>query len=199
MDLLDSWKEKEVSKKQLDLNLVELSDKNKYPPHWWIFLDLLKQKNIKSVYDLGCGVGVYYKLLKDNEPNITYKGADYSENAIQIAIEHWKSECFEVKDLWDLKSSDLNNYELLHMGALLDVLPNGDEALDYLLSLNHDKIFISRILMTKDDSNYSVYEAYDTIETYSFKHNQKKLILMFEKHNYYFEFIQNNIFLHKNN
>lgn len=198
MNFLDSWKEKEVSKKQLELNLLELSDKSKYPHHWWVFLNLIKEKNIKSVYDLGCGVGVYYKLLKDNQPNVLYKGADYSNNAIDVAIEHWKVDCFETKDLWDLKSFDLQDYELLHMGALLDVLPNGDEALDYILSINHNKIFISRIIMTKDISNYSIYDAYDTIKTYSYKHNQKQLILMFEKHNYSFEFIQNNIFLYKN-
>ncbi len=198
-EYIESWKNKEASVRQLELNKKELSNTNNYPDHWKFFLKfVLDQKDIiKSVLDIGCGVGAYYKLCLDNNLGVKYTGIDYSASAIEMAKNHWKYDQFFEMDLWDLTSDYLKQFDLIHLGALLDVLPNGDEALEFLLSLNAERILISRMLIGKTPSEYTTYTAYDIIPTYSYKHNQKNLIILFEKYNYEFDFLKNNVFLYK--
>lgn len=194
---IENWKKEAVSIKQLELNLRELSSHSNYPPHWIFFIEFIKKHNFKSVLDIGCGIGAYAKLIKDNDLNIDYKGIDYSKNAIEIAKKQWNFGEFECQDFQDLAEEQLCQFDLVHMGALLDVLPDGNEALRLILSKNPKNVLISRIEITKNPSHYSIYNAYDTITTYSFKHNQKELILMFEELEYDFEFLGNNIYLKK--
>jgi hypothetical protein len=100
-------------------------------------------------------------------------------------------------DYRDLTAEFVSDFELLHLGAFLDVLPNGNEALKFILSISPDNVLISRIETTKEPSHYTVYNAYDTISTYSYKHNLKELVLIFEDYNYDYEVLGNNFYLHK--
>lgn len=194
---IENWKNEAVSIKQLELNLKELSSYSSYPPHWIFFIEFIKKHDFKSIIDIGCGVGAYAKLIKDNDLNVNYKGIDYSKKAIEIAKKQWNFGDFECLDFHDLSEEEVYKFDLVHMGALLDVLPDGNEALRFILSKKPKNVLISRIEITKNPSHYNVYNAYNTITTYSFKHNQKELVLMFEEFGYDFEFLGNNIYLKK--
>lgn len=192
---LDNWKSEEVSKKQLELNMRQLSSRMNYPAHWNFFIGFISEKGIKSILDIGCGVGSYAGLLKQNGFETGYTGIDYSEKAISMAKEQWGFGDFICMDYRNLTKEFISDFHMVHLGAFLDVLPNGDEVLEFILSLEPRNVLISRIEFTKDPSYFTTYSAYDTITTYSYKHNRKNLAMTVERYGYEYEFMDNNIFL----
>ena len=198
MEHIYAWKNEQVFKQQLKLNLTELSSPTSYPQHWVIFLEYVKQYNITSILDLGCGVGSYYQLLQNHLPQVKYTGIDYSKEAINLAKSHWNYSEFYQKDLWDLTKDDFEPYDLIHTGALLDVLPNGDEALDYILSLTPKNILVGRMDFWENQSGVDyTYKAYNLISTYKYKHNKETILLLISKHKYSYIIYSNNLFLHR--
>ena len=140
---IDSWKNKEVFQDQLALNEKEL---NHYPDHWKSFVGIVSYIDPppQSILDVGCGAGVFFEICRRHFPDIKYTGVDYAEEAIQLASSKWPNSEFYVKDYKDLIPGDAKKYDLLHTGALLDVLPNGDEALSFLLGLGFRYIILGR-------------------------------------------------------
>ena len=170
--MIDAWKNKHVFKEQLLLNEKELD--GNYPTHWSIFIKLYNSIKHSSVLDIGCGAGVYYELFKRHFPDIQYTGVDYSEDAINLAKATWgDSKSFFTKDFWDFTEKDVIKYDNVLMGALLDVLPNGDEALSFILSLRPNSLFVQRMEITSDPSYTTEYKAYNKITTYQYHHNIK--------------------------
>ena len=51
--LINSWKNSEVFKKQLDFNLNELESPDTYPEHWKLSLAILEQVKPSSILDVG--------------------------------------------------------------------------------------------------------------------------------------------------
>ena len=179
----ESWKNKTVFEKQLKLNRLQLM--SRYPPHWKELITTLSKFEINDVLELGCGVGSAAQLLKSHFPSITYRGFDYSEDAIEIAKENWgEPERFFVKDFWDLTEEDVQKYDCILESAVLDVMTNGDEALSFLLSLQPKSVYFQRIKFTDEPSYYETYKAYDVIETVQYYHNYKNFIDTLHKHNY---------------
>ena len=168
MNYKDSWKSKEVFQKQLALNEKEL---NQYPYHWHCFIKAvgLIKTPPKSILDVGCGCGALSEVCKVNFPEFKYKGVDYSEDAIGIASSKWGGD-WEVKDYRNLNEDDLS-YDLLHAGALLDVLPDADEAFEFLCGLGFKNLIFGRMKVVEGESYSKTYEAYDLITTYAFYHN----------------------------
>ena len=74
-------------------------------------IETLKNKEVKSVVDIGCATGTTYRLLKNNLKNFDfiYKGFDISEIAIQQALTIYKKEFFFSSNEYDFK--DLKNTE----------------------------------------------------------------------------------------
>ena len=169
MNYKDSWKSKEVFEKQLALNEKELT---RYPYHWNCFLTAVKMLDPqpKSILDVGCGCGALSEVCKTNFPDLKYKGVDYSEDAIDIASSKWGGD-WEAKDYRNLNEDDLS-YDLLHAGALLDVLPDADEAFEFLCGLGFKNLIFGRMKVVDGKSYSKTYEAYDLITTYAFYHNQ---------------------------
>lgn len=190
---INNWKNKKVFEKQLKLNTYQFN--NLYPPHWTEFINTIKSLNIFSILDIGCGSGVYYKLCKKEIPNIRYFGVDYSSEAINIAKKEYSDLNFDVKSINDLTEEYVNKFDLIHLGAVLDILPNGDEILEQILTLKPKKIFIGRIKFTDDPSHYIEYMAYDEIMTYEYRHNLSNFINLSKKHKYTIKFITNNVLL----
>ena len=149
-DVKEAWKYSNVFEKQLELNIKELD--NSYPPHWYDFINLIKKFKPLSILDVGCGCGALHELCKRELPSLKYYGIDYSENAIKIAKKTWSEDSFSVKDYLSLDYKYVSKFDLIHMGALLDVLPNGDEALDYIMSLTPKSILIGRMKLTDKES-----------------------------------------------
>jgi len=197
MEYTNSWKNLNVFKKQLNLNLKQLLNQNTYPPHWIAFIYFIKQINPKTILDIGCGCGSYYELCKTEFKNIIYTGTDYSKDAIDIAIKKWNYTKFIEQDYTSLTKEFILDFDVIHLGALLDVLPNGDEALEFILSLNAKNIIIGRIMLVNEPSHYQTYIAYDEITTYSYRHNINNFYYLCNKYNYTVEIFDNNVYLKK--
>ena len=190
----DSWKNQDIFQYQLLLNLQEF---NNYPKHWKDFLYLfsLCKENIGDILDIGCGCGAYYELCKREIPNVVYTGIDYSDEAINTAINYWKYKEFYVKDFWKLTTDYIQSFDLIHCGALFDIFPNGDEAIKQLLSLKPHKLIIGRIKITPKHSYYTEYLAYGIVPTYAYYHNIDTLNDLFTYYNYSIIFKNNSILL----
>ncbi len=195
MNVIDSWKSETVFKKQLELNLIELSSESNYPKHWKVFLKLIKSVNPKSMLDVGCGCGAYYKLCLKHFPNIVYTGIDYADDAINLAKKTFGYSEFFVKNLFELTPDYVAKFDIIHLGAVLDVLPNGDEALKFILSLQPKKIIIGRVLLTDAESSSYIYKAYDEIDTYRYSHNALNFINVCETYGYNVILINDTILL----
>lgn len=184
INLKDAWNNKNVFNKQLSLNLRELSDNNLYPEHWIDFINLVLQSNASSILDVGCGCGAIYQLCRNELPNIRYYGCDFSHHAIELAKKQWSNDDFFVFNLFDLTKETASKYDLVHFGAVLDVLPNGDEALEFCLSLNIKNIILGRMKLTEFHSYYNSYKAYDEITTCEYFHNIDNFKNLCIKNNY---------------
>lgn len=186
----DSWKNKSVFNKQLALNLEQLKA-NPYPEHWQAFLKAVSLiKDPKVLVDVGCGCGAFSELLKDNYPDISYIGYDYSSEAVELARSTWKQGLFEVKNYLDLTPDDFKNGEILHACGLHNILFDGDGCMDVFLSLKAKYLILGKISLTSEPSYFRTYSAYDEITTYQFYHNRGSLIEKINKNDY--EFIEIN-------
>ena len=170
MSNIESWKNKDVFNKQLELNKTEL-DRGYYPEHWNNTIDLIKEINPTTMLDVGCGVGSFYVVINREFKNISYDGVDYSTEAVDIAKLNWCKTCFSELNYLSLDNEYVSNYDLLYSDALLDVLPNGDEALEHFLSTKAKNILLSRVRLTNKESYHDEYYAYDVIKTYAYYHN----------------------------
>jgi trans-aconitate methyltransferase len=193
--VINSWKNKNVAEKQLKLNLIEISNIESYPKHWKSFIFLTKNINPKTMLDIGCGCGTYYMLCKNELPEIKYTGIDYSEDMITLAKSTWGYDDFYVKSYLELTEEYLKGFDLIHMGALLDILPNGDEALNFILSLKPKNVLLGRVKLTDKNSYYDVYTAYDEIETFAYHHNTKSFLNICKNNNYEIINIEDNFHL----
>lgn len=173
--LVDSWKNADVFASQLALNEKELDN---YPAHWNLFLEAVSVLDPKpqTMLDIGCGVGTFHELCRRHYPTLKYTGADYSSDAIELAKNKWGGDHWDVRDYKDLTTEDAKKYDLLHAGALLDVLPNGDDALSFLLELGFKYLILGRVKFTRKGSHFIEYDAYDKIPTYAYSHNLESLM-----------------------
>lgn len=79
--------------------------------HRVYLLDLLKEKGVKTLLDVGCGTGPIYDLIV-NDPNerwlniLKYKGTDYSPAMIEIAKQQFPYGDWEVQDARNLKEEN---------------------------------------------------------------------------------------------
>jgi len=197
-NVTNSWKNKKVFEKQLELNLKELSNESYYPSHWRAFISLLRENKPKTMLDVGCGCGTYYELCKREISDLKYTGMDYSEEAINLAIKYWSYNGFIVKDYLHLTKDFISEFDLIHLGALLDVLPNGDEGLEFILSLEPKNVLIGRMKLTNEPSFNETYTAYDEITTFMYHHNRSNFIELCKKYGYEIINIENNFYLTKN-
>ena len=194
---VNNWKNRIVFEKQLRLNKKQLA--GTYPPHWISFIRLIKRinKNLR-VLDVGCGVGVYSELCRKHLTSVSYTGIDYSDDAITLAKSAWSTnDIFITKDFNDIDANFISNYNLIHLGALLDVLPYANTALDKILKLAVEFVLISRIDIDSTESLTS-YVAYEEIITYKDIHSMPVLLNTIHQNNYQIWQIDgNNILLTK--
>lgn len=186
MKYIDSWKDSEVFEYQLALNQKQLSPSGRYPSHWHHFIDCMDQlQNTTRVVDVGCGAGAYYVLSQRHFPDKDYIGYDYSESAVSTAKRSWGGK-FECRDYKDLSKEDIKPGDVVVANALCDVLPNGHECFDHLLSLKADNLIVQRMKITGWPSFYKTYNAYN-ITTYAFHHKEQDIIDSLQKYGYEYE------------
>jgi SAM-dependent methyltransferase len=153
----DNWKDKDIPRQQLSLNLHQLSSKNNYPGHWKDFLILIQNIKVDSLYDLGCGIGSLYKVILDNSINVNYIGIDFSESMIELAKQTWNYSEFYVDNFRNLKHNFSNS--IIYASGLLDILPNGIQELKNILSYKSKYVLLSRIEIgfREKISSYNAY------------------------------------------
>lgn len=191
MEFKNSWKDSTaVFQRQLSLNISSLAQQQSssdYPPHWISLFDLLRRGmeiiDIKKVLDIGCGCGACKELIRRVYPQLEYTGMDYSEKAIEMARLAWGGD-YRVKDLWEITPEDVAGFDLVHSDALLEVLPNGDEGLAHILSLNAKSLLLNRVQNGDKENHYTTYDAYDILPTYSYYFNRKELLDAFKEAGY---------------
>jgi hypothetical protein len=125
-EMLNNWKNEDIPKLQLELNMKQINDKNNYPQHWINLLSGLENTKIdklnKVFIDVPCGIGTTSQLLKDNNIPYFYLGYDFSPSMIKTAKNTWPNESFEVKDLFSFEKMDDNNNNIIYADGILDVL-----------------------------------------------------------------------------
>jgi len=191
----DSWKDSDVFIKQLELNKKELQSVNSYPLHWVAFIALLKANSPTNMLDVGCGCGAMSELIRYHFIDMEYYGIDYSEKAITLAKKTWGNDNFAVMDYKSLTEDYVAKFDLLHLSALLDVLPNGDEALEFILSISPSSVLIARMKLTGKESYYETYEAYGEITTCAYYHNKANFLSLCDEYGYSVSNIENNFYL----
>ena len=179
---INSWAEsRDTFIQQLNLNIYQLN--TRYPEHIVNIIQILNNAcDITRVVDVGCGSGFLCPIIQRHFPSVQYIGYDYSIHAIDIATQQW-GPYFSLKNYKDLQQLDFQNGDIIIENALADILPNGDECIEFLLSLNQQKVLLSRVRTTEKDSFFDIYQAYN-ITTYSYSHNITNLIDIFNKYNY---------------
>ena len=73
-----------------------------HQPHRDYLMNLLKDRGVKSMLDVGCGTGPLYELI---DWDVKYKGVDYSWAMIKMANDMFPDGEFEVQDARSLKES----------------------------------------------------------------------------------------------
>jgi len=176
-----NWKNPSIPQQQLELNLRQLSNKKNYAPHWNDFLNLMKviENKVNTLYDLGCGVGSLYKLMKDNDLSIKYVGIDFSESMVETAIKTWNFRDFYVDDFRNLKGDF--SQTIIYASGLLDMLPNGIKELDTLLNYKAKYVLLSRVEVSQ--KKVSTYMAYG-IEITKYVFDRKEFLDKIEEKQY---------------
>jgi len=61
----------------------------------------LKRRNVKSVFEVGCGAGAFAHLLHDTT-DIAYRGFDFSDTAVERAKARFdKPDLVRHQNIWD--------------------------------------------------------------------------------------------------
>ena len=164
--MVDAWKDARLPEKQLVLNMKELA--GKYPPHWKALLQTLRQLPSLSgrFYDIGCGVGTTYALLRQERIPLTYNGIDFSEAMIKAAQSTWGApHMFRVDDYRTTTQSYSDG--ILYCTGLLDIVEDGVKELTRLLSFGCPYVILNRVNIGSA-RQLQTYQAYDTITCYCY-------------------------------
>ena len=186
-DFTESWKNKKVFEYQIAKNLEELN--GEYPPHWKMFrafMEILTKSpyNVKSILDVACGAGVFYKICQKHFPDVQYTGVDYAQEAVDMAKKSWNYDNFFVQNYKELTKEQIKKYDIINVCSLHNVLPNGDEVLKFFLDLGPKCIIFGKLLTSNQPSYFNVYKAYGEITTYLFYNNIDYVKNLFKQYNY---------------
>lgn len=96
--------------------------------HRLYVLDLLKDKGVETLLDVGCGTGPMYEIIKNNHLPFDYKGVDYSEHFIECAQKLFPEAIFEVQDMRHLEEPD-DTFDCVLMLHSLDHVKEYDQVI----------------------------------------------------------------------
>lgn len=98
--------------------------------HRVYLLDLLKEKGVKSLLDVGCGNGSLWSVIKEDRSkyNFTYLGVDYSRTMIESAKRTFSECAWFVEDARHLNQAD-NSWDCVLLMHCLDHLDDYESAI----------------------------------------------------------------------
>lgn len=73
----------------------------------------MKEEGARSVLDIGCGAGAFYKLARDAIPGIHYHGIDASKSQIERARENYGA-LFTLGDASAIDADYIRNFDAVH-------------------------------------------------------------------------------------
>ena len=196
--LLEEWKNPHIPFKHLESMIDKLNNKNEYPSHWVNFLyslNYIDSLYLKKIYDIKCNTGVIYKLLQNNNYDLSYTGFDFSESMINVAKQQWKSDKFYVNDLHSL--SELGENDIIYDDGLLNIVFNSETYLENILKLQAEYVILNRVAI-HEKHEIIKYTAYDLIKCIEYCYEETQLLDIIQKNNYIVKHKKDNLFLLQN-
>ena len=121
--------------------------KNSAGTKWFYAMlnDLFKKidsKEVNTIIDLGCGIGVKTAYLAKKYPKAKVIGMDFAEPAIKAASEYWKKQnlSFSVDDVTNDESK---KYDIVCMFDVLEHLEDWKKMLDKIIVMSNKYIILS--------------------------------------------------------
>jgi len=170
--LTDSWKDSDVARQMTELTANELEHAADVPA-FSVFVDAigsmvdeLRLPQPAALLDIGCGTGHYSELLTRFFPGrFEYTGCDYAPAMIEAARARWPDRTFVVNDLF-ANQLDLDAFDVLFASALVDVVPEWEQALDILLGTKAPHVLLHRQRTTGGTSTVRKAPGYRGQKTY---------------------------------
>jgi len=94
------------------------------------FVNYLKEKNVQTILEIGCGAGVYPIMFKDLFSKIKYTGIDISNSAIEYCKKNSNFN-FICGDI--IKMNYKEKHDLIFSQAVIDHVYNIDEFLSKIV------------------------------------------------------------------
>lgn len=170
--------------------------------HRVYLLDLLKQKEIKSILDVGCGTAPIYEMIKNMvEPSadgvinfhrweFDYKGVDYSEDMIDCCRKIFPEGNFEVEDARSLTEADnswdcvLLLHSLDHVKQYQDVIKEASRVAKRFVCIVLWRAFAPVEVIVNDRNTLGKKEGEEPwTDTYLMQYSKQALLDEFEKNN----------------
>lgn len=87
-----------------------------YYPNTYIctLIEILDYYNIKSLFDLGCGMGLLLKVINIFRKNINLGGVDINNTCIDLITRLIFSDSFRKCDIFNLTNHEIKDYECLY-------------------------------------------------------------------------------------
>ena len=145
-------------------------------------LDLLKEKNVVSLLDVGCGTGPIYEIIRESNKVIPgdgnriasrhewrwpfkYKGTDYSPAMIEVCKQSYPEGDWQVEDARHLDEKD-NSWECVLLMHSLDHLDDYKAAISEAarVSGKYVCIVLWRPIMDSDENNLNDRNMYGKVE-----------------------------------
>jgi len=173
VDHRTSWQDDAVARQMSALTDQELQKNAESVPPFRAFVEIMTAlvedfplQDPASFLDFGCGVGHYSVLLERCFPDrFVYTGCDYAAEMVNVARERRPGKTFVVNDLFD-NHLDLDAFDVICAGALIDVLNDYERALDILLGTGVPYVILHRQQMTEDVSHVEEAPGYQGQTTY---------------------------------
>jgi SAM-dependent methyltransferase len=171
-DYTGSWQDDAVARQMSALTDQELQKAETVPP-FRAFVEVITALvedfplvDPASFLDFGCGVGHYSVLLDRYFPDrFVYTGCDYAPAMVNVARDRRLGKTFVVNDLFD-NHLDLDAFDVISAGALVDVLSDYERALHLLLGAGAPYVVLHRQRMTEGPSRVEEAPGYEGQTTY---------------------------------
>jgi SAM-dependent methyltransferase len=134
--------------------------------------------------DFGCGVGHYSELLERYFPGrFAYIGCDFSQAMVEAARARWPQREFVLNDIFE-NELDLESFDVIVAGALIDVLDEWERALDVLLGSGASYVLLHRQQVVDDDSHVEIVGGYTGQLTYRTYVTRRELLAIGARNGY---------------
>lgn len=185
--LSQSWKSADVAAQMSSLAEANLREPERVAPFraFVAVMTMLVERHPlperPRILDFGCGVGHYADLLDRAFPRFEYVGCDYSEAMIAEARSRRPDHTYLVNDLFDNRL-ELETFDVILAGALVDVIDRFQEALQLLLGSGAQYLVLHRQRMTHGASRVDIVGGYKGQRTYASHLGFDELEVLAEKH-----------------